>query len=111
MEFNPGIGSDPDFNMKLWKIGIRIFKGLNEFKVYHFGSLTTRKNSKIIKNKGDVTFLRKWGITISFFKKHYLKSNTVYLKPLTEPKKNFLYFLHLINCKIKLVYVNIFNIK
>ena len=43
-EFNPGIASDPDFNMKLWKIGVRIFKGLNGFKVYHFGSLTTRKN-------------------------------------------------------------------
>ena len=26
-EFNPGIGSDPDFNMKLWKEGVRIFKG------------------------------------------------------------------------------------
>ena len=42
-EFNPGIASDPDFNMKLWKEGVRIFKGLNDFKVYHFGSLTTRK--------------------------------------------------------------------
>ena len=36
-EFNPGIASDPDFNMKLWKHGVRIFKGLNDFKVYHFG--------------------------------------------------------------------------
>ena len=34
-EFNPGIGSDPDFNMKMWKKGCRIFKGLNAFKVYH----------------------------------------------------------------------------
>ena len=32
-EFNPGIASDPDFNMKLWKEGVRIFKGLNDFKV------------------------------------------------------------------------------
>ena len=45
-EFNPGIGSDPDFNMKLWREGVRIFKGLNDFKVYHFGSLTTRKKKK-----------------------------------------------------------------
>ena len=42
-EFNPGIASDPDFNMKLWNEGVRIFKGLNNFKVYHFGSITTRK--------------------------------------------------------------------
>jgi len=31
LEFNPGIGSDPDFNMKLWKSGVRVFKGLNAF--------------------------------------------------------------------------------
>ena len=48
-EFNPGIASDPDFNMKLWKKGVRIFKGLNNFKVYHFGSITTRKKSVFTK--------------------------------------------------------------
>ncbi len=42
-EFNPGIGSDPDLNMKLWKEGVRIFKGLSQFKVYHFGSISLRK--------------------------------------------------------------------
>ena len=42
-EFNPGMGSDPDLNMKLWKSGVRIFKGLSETKVYHFGSIVTRK--------------------------------------------------------------------
>ena len=72
-EFNPGIASDPDFNMKLWKIGIRIFKGLNDFKVYHFGSVVLRKKiNKIVKgNKygstGGKIFLLKWGITIKFF--------------------------------------------
>ena len=110
-EFNPGIASDPDFNMKLWKIGVRIFKGLNGFKVYHFGSLTTRKNKNIIKNKGNITFLKKWGISVSFFKKYYLKSKTTYLEPLTEPKKNLKFFFDLFICKIKLTYLNIFNIK
>ena len=110
-EFNPGIASDPDFNMKLWKIGVRIFKGLNKFKVYHFGSLTTRKNNKIIKNKGDITFLKKWGISVSFFKKHYLKSKTSYKEPLIEPKKNIIYFLDLLKCKIKLSYLIFLNIK
>ena len=42
-EFNPGIGSDPDLNMKLWNEGVRIFKGLENFKVYHFGSISLRK--------------------------------------------------------------------
>ena len=108
-EFNPGIGSDPDFNMKLWKEGVRIFKGLNDFKVYHFGSLTTRKKKNFIQNKGDRTFLKKWGITTNFFKRHYLKSKTIYEGPLSEPNKNFIYFLELLKCKFKLFYANIFS--
>ena len=108
-EFNPGIGSDPDFNMKLWKKGCRIFKGLSAFKVYHFGSLTTRKNENIIQNRGDVTFLKKWGITTSFFKKYYLRSRTVYKGPLNEPNKDLIYYFGLIKSKFKLIYVKIFS--
>ena len=100
-EFNPGIGSDPDFNMKLWKEGVRIFKGLNDFKVYHFGSLTTRKKKNFKQNRGDRTFLKKWGITIKFFKKHYLKSKTKYYGPLSEPKLTITYLIELIGCKLK----------
>jgi hypothetical protein len=100
-EFNPGIGSDPDFNMKLWNQNVRIFKGLNDFKVYHFGSLTTRKKKNITQNRGDRTFLKKWGITTKFFKKYYLKSKSRFEGPLTEPKKNIDFYLNLIICKIK----------
>ena len=25
-EFSPGLGSDPDFNMKLWNIGVRLLR-------------------------------------------------------------------------------------
>jgi len=102
-EFNPGMASDPDFNMKLWKEGVRIFKGLNNFKVYHFGSLTLRKKKGLIQNKGDKTFLKKWGFSTKFFKKYYLKSKTKYDGPLNEPKKNFNYFLDLLICKIRLI--------
>ena len=101
-EFNPGIASDPDFNMKLWKEGVRIFKGLNDFKVYHFGSLTSRKKKNLIQNRGDKTFLKKWGFSTKFFKKYYLKSKTKYEGPLSEPKKTFNYFLDLLICKIRL---------
>ena len=80
-EFNPGIASDPDFNMKLWREGVRIFKGLNDFKVYHFSSLTTRKKKNFIQNRGDKTFLKKWGFSTKFFKKYYLKSKTKYEGP------------------------------
>ncbi len=101
-EFNPGIASDPDFNMKLWREGVRIFKGLNDFKVYHFGSLTTRKKRNFIQNRGDRTFLKKWGFSTKFFKKYYLKSKTKYEGPLNEPKKTLNYFLDLLICKIRL---------
>ena len=108
-EFNPGIGSDPDFNMKLWKEGVRIFKGLNAFKVYHFGSITTRKKSNIVQNRGDVTFLRKWGITTKFFKKHYLKSQTKFLGPLSEPNKNLLFYIDMFKSKARYLYTLITN--
>ena len=103
-EFNPGFGSDPDFNMKLWKNGVRVFKGINNFKVYHFSSVTTRKKKYFKQNKGDDTFLRKWGITTKFFKKYYLRSKTKFVSPLTEPDKNLGYLIELLICKIKLAY-------
>ena len=103
-EFNPGIASDPDFNMKLWKENVRIFKGINKFKVYHFGSITTRKKKNLSQNRGDRTFLKKWGITTKFFKKYYLKSKSRYKGPLTEPKKNVNFFCGLIICKLKLFF-------
>ncbi len=104
-EFNPGIGSDPDFNMKLWINGVRIFKGINNFKIYHFSSITSRKKKDIFQNKGDKTFLKKWGITTKFFKKHYLKSKTKYDGPLKEPKITLNYLLELFICKIKSLFI------
>tara|TARA_B100001250_G_scaffold367559_1_gene349678 strand:- start:89 stop:925 length:837 start_codon:yes stop_codon:yes gene_type:complete len=103
-EFNPGIGSDPDFNMKLWKEGVRIFKGLNNFKVYHFGSVTTRKKKNIVQNRGDRIFLKKWGITTKFFKKYYLKSKTKYDGPLNDPKLTIGYVIGLLLCKVKFIF-------
>ena len=115
-EFFPGTGSDPDFNMKLWKIGIRIYKGINDFKVYHFGSTVLRKKlNKISKNKygstGAKIFLIKWGITIKFFKKFYLRSDSKYENILESPKKNLDYYLSLIFCKLNFIYIKLFNKK
>ncbi|MDC0054695.1 glycosyltransferase [Candidatus Pelagibacter sp.] len=103
-EFNPGIASDPDFNMKLWKKGVRIFMGINNFKVYHFGSVTTRKKENLIQNRGDRTFLKKWGITTKFFKKYYLKSKTKYNGPLPNPKITFRFIIDFVGCKIRSVF-------
>tara|TARA_A100001011_G_scaffold399916_1_gene511004 strand:+ start:2432 stop:3316 length:885 start_codon:yes stop_codon:yes gene_type:complete len=116
-EFFPGTGSDPDLNMKLWNEGVRIFKGINDFKVYHFGSIVTRKykNHPTIKtesgSRGGKIFLLKWGITINFFKKFILKSDTKYIGELKEPNKSFDYLLHLIVCKFNYFYIKyIYNI-
>ena len=113
-EYFPGTGSDPDFNMKLWNVGVRIFKGLNDCKVYHFGSITLRKNTNISKknnkycSNGAKIFLLKWGISIKFFKKFYLKSNEKYDKPLSQPKINFIYILKYILNKINYFYIKLF---
>ena len=113
-EFYPGTGSDPDLNMKLWNAGVRIFKGVNDFKVYHFGSIVTRryKNHPSIKtesgNKGAKIFLLKWGISIKFFKKHYLKSDTIYNGPLKKPQINLSFFINYLICKINLFYLKFF---
>ena len=112
-EFFPGTGSDPDFNMKLWNTRVRIFKGINDFKVYHFGSVVLRKKiNKIKKNskygsKGAKIFLLKWGITIKFFKKFYLRSDTIYDGPLLNPIKNIKFFSYLLICKIHYYYLKI----
>ena len=101
-EFNPGIGSDPDLNMKLWKSGVRIFKGLSKFRVYHFSSISLRKKTS---NNGAKTFLLKWGISTKFFKKHYLRSATKYNGPLTSPEKNLIYYYDLFKTKLKYLYL------
>ena len=100
-EFSPGLGSDPDFNYKLWQIGVRLFKGLGECRVYHFSSLSLRKKTW---NNGAKTFLLKWGVSIKFFKKHYLRSDQDYSGLLKKPNKNFLYFFDLLKCKIAFLF-------
>ena len=109
-EFSPGAGSDPDLNMKLWNEGVRIFKCLGKSKVYHFGSITMRKKLQISFKKALRTsnankiFLLKWGITINFFKKYYLRTNSVYVGELNEPIKNFSYYTDLSKVKMSFLY-------
>ena len=107
-EFNPGDGSDPDFCMKLWKNNVRIFKSIDKFKVFHFGSTTTRKRG-IIKNNGTKKFLLKYGFNPKFFRKYYLNggANSIYDGPLSEPKDSLLKTLELIINKSKYFYFKI----
>ena len=120
-EFSPTGGDDTDFAMKLWKKDVRIFKGLGKSLVYHFGSITTRKKDKslftYLGSRGNKIFLKKWGITINFFEKFYLKSgldknkNLIfqkYLSPLNEPNKNLNFYIELLKSKILRIYLKLF---
>ena len=113
-EFFPGTGSDPDLNMKLWNEGVRIFKGLNNCKVYHFGSIVTRKyknNPNVITesgSRGSKIFLLKWGVSINFFKKYILRSDKKYDGVLSSPKISINYLLKLLLCKLNYLYVKYF---
>ena len=99
-DFNPGIASDPDFNMKLWKAGVRIYKGIDKFRVHNFSSVTKRQKINFNKNKGNKIFLLKWGITTKFFKRYYLRSLSKFDGKLNEPKKNLTFYFGLFKCKI-----------
>ena len=117
-EYYPGTGSDPDLNKKLWDIGIRIFKGINDFKVYHFGSIVTRKyknNPNITTetgSRGSKIFLLKWGFSIKFFKKYIICSDTKYEGELKDPIKNYKYYFDLFLNKINYLYIKyIYNFR
>lgn len=86
IEFSPGMYSDPDFSMKLWIAGVRLFKGVSRSRVYHFGSLSVRR---IKKNPGYYQFIAKWGITSGTFSKHFLRRGKKYSGPLEDPDLNW----------------------
>lgn len=83
IEFSPGMYSDPDLSMKLYKAGVRHFKGIGDSLVYHFGSRSTKR---VRKNLGRKTFLFKWGITSRTFTTLFLKTGQKYEGELTTPK-------------------------
>ena len=123
-EFFPTGGDDSDFAMKLWKNKIRIFKGIGNSLVYHFGSITTRKKRDNLftynGSRGNKIFIKKWKISINFFEKFYLNSGlndnnefifNKYKGPLNEPIKSFKYYRNLISDRIKYYYLVMINFK
>ncbi|MHA4812426.1 glycosyltransferase family 2 protein [Flavitalea flava] len=83
MEFSPGMYSDPDFSMKLWMIGIRLFKGVSKSRTYHFGNKST---GRVVKNNGYYRFISKWGITSSTLTRFYLCRGKPYSGIMNEPR-------------------------
>lgn len=99
-EFSPGMYSDPDFSLKLFNAGVRIFKGKGNSLVYHFGSKSTKR---IKKNNGRKTFLLKWGFTAKLFTEKYLKNGTKFTGGISKPELDRLTLLinklkRMINC-------------
>jgi len=78
VEYFPGLYSDPDFSVKLYEAGVRFFKGVDQSRVYHFGS---RSTNRISMNHGSKQFLNKWGITSASFTKYYLRRGQKFLGP------------------------------
>ena len=122
-EFTPAGGDDTDFLVKLWNSGVRIFKGLGNCSVYHFGSITTRKKNKhlftYLGSKANKIFIRKWSMSINFFENNFLKSGfkdkklvvDKYDGPLTDPKRDYLFILNKIKFKIYKFYLDTLNIR
>jgi glycosyltransferase involved in cell wall biosynthesis len=84
VEFSPGMYSDPDFSMKLWQAGVRLFKGCGQSRVFHFMCKST---GRVVKNDGRRQFREKWGIPSSKFTKYYLKIGNPFDGPLEEPEE------------------------
>ncbi len=99
-EFYPGFYSDPDFSMKLWKLGVRRFKGVAASRVYHFLESSTKKfKSEAVKN-GRKLFLKKWGITSRVFYTYFLKMGQPYNGDLKAPS-GLSFYWELFLCKLK----------
>ncbi len=90
VEFSPGFGSDPDFSMKLWNLGVRDFRGFGKSLVYHFQSKST---GRVVKNDGRRDFAKKWGITIRFFYRKVLCFGVVVDGRELKFTKGFNYYL------------------
>jgi len=81
IEYSPGMYSDPDLSRKLWETGVRIFVGKGNSLVYHFGCKSTKR---IKKNKGQKTFVLKWGISARTFMEKYLLRGQPAVSELSE---------------------------
>lgn len=100
-EFSPGLGSDPDFAMKLWQEGVRDFIGVGNSFTYHFLSKST---GRVKRNNGRKQFAQKWGIPSSYFYKKVLKMG-VPIRQTTKLTfvKNFSYLI----AHLKALYISI----
>ncbi|MBB3187693.1 glycosyltransferase family 2 protein [Microbacter margulisiae] len=91
IEFSPGMYSDPDFSMKLWQAGVRLFKGISASRVYHFMSKSTGKLPQEANKDGKKEFLDKWQMTARTFYYHFLSIGKPFEGERSEPKDSLHY--------------------
>jgi len=87
-EFSPGMYSDPDFSMKLYLAGVRIFKGLSQARAYHFMCKST---NKVKRNNGRKTFLLKYSFTSRQFYDNILYLGCDYDYDLIPSKDDYIW--------------------
>jgi len=104
-EFYPGFYSDPDFAMKLWQAGVRVFQGVGRSRVYHFLEVSTNKQKKELVKRANVQFLKKWGVTARFFNRFHLRMGAPYQGAVPEPKKDGAYAWKRLCCLAKKMFV------
>ena len=88
------------------------------------GQLQPEKKNKslltYLGSRGNKIFLKKWGISINFFEKIYLRSGLdnkkklifrKYEGELKEPQKNLFYYIELFKVNLQKIYLNIINYK
>jgi glycosyltransferase involved in cell wall biosynthesis len=85
IEFSPGLYSDPDLSMKLFKAGVRLFKGKGNSLVYHFGSKSTKR---VKQTGGRKTFILKWGFTSKLFTEKFLQKGKSFSGEVIIPELN-----------------------
>lgn len=100
IEYTPGMYSDPDFMMKLWKAGVRYYKGVSKSRAYHFMSKSVRR---IKKNNGRKQFLLKWQMSNSTFRKYYLKLGEQFTGYHNDPEIRGRLWLRLLRDRIKIL--------
>jgi glycosyltransferase involved in cell wall biosynthesis len=101
IEYTPGMYSDPDFMMKLWKAGVRYYKGVARSRSYHFMSKSVKR---VRKNNGRKQFLLKWGMSNSTFRKYYLKLGENFSGYHTDPVIRGKLKMKLIRDRLKLLF-------
>jgi Glycosyl transferase family 2 len=98
-EFSPGMSSDNDFSMKLWRAGCRVFLGVGNSLVYHFQCKST---GKVKKNDGGKQFLHKWGMRQSVFDRYFLRRGKPALEmALDEPENTLEFRWQLLRSRLK----------